>query len=189
MKPYLAVFFGLMCISQWYVPLAMIKDQEEVLSSGKVFRFKTRPVDPSDPFRGKYITLDFEAAAFPDNSSRVWERGQKIFVLLGEDSDGFARIVDLVEDNPDPEVDYVEAEVSFVDGENVSITYPFERFYLEESRASDAEKVYRDANRNDSTQTAHAVVRIKNGKPALEDVMINDRSIVDIVRELNAEPE
>jgi uncharacterized membrane-anchored protein len=52
--------FALTCLAQWFVPAQMIYDQEQVLREGKTYHFKTAPIDPSDPFRGKYITLSFE---------------------------------------------------------------------------------------------------------------------------------
>ncbi|MEX2235062.1 MAG: GDYXXLXY domain-containing protein [Cyclobacteriaceae bacterium] len=186
MKTWLVILFSLACISQWYVPASMIVEQENILSNGKTFRFKTAPVDPSDPFRGKYITLSFEADNYKNTNGHEWERGQKVFVIINEDDKGFARISDITETLPDPGKDYVQAEVGFSnDDEMVRVEYPFQRFYLEESKASDAEKVYGEGNRSDSSQTTYAVVRVKNGRTALEDVMINDNSIVDIVRELN----
>lgn len=185
MKSYLIVIFVLMCVAQWYVPGAMILEQEDVLRTGKAFRFKTAPIDPTDPFRGKYITLDFESEIFKHEKGRRWERGETVFVLLRENEDGFARISDIAESEPDGAIDFLKAEVAFSDEETVWIKYPFDRFYLEESKASDAEKIYweRQTDQNDSTQTAYALVRIKNGQAVLEDVLINDRSIVDIVRE------
>ena len=186
MKLYLIVIFVLMCVAQWYVPGAMILEQEDVLRSGKVFRFKTAPIDPSDPFRGKYITLDFESEVFKHNKGRRWERGETVFVLLGESEDGFAQISDIADSAPGYSIDFLKAEVAFSSEESVRVDFPFDRFYLEESKASDAEKIYweRQNNQNDSTQTAYALVRIKNGQAVLEDVLINDRSIIDIVREL-----
>ncbi|HEY9489676.1 MAG TPA: GDYXXLXY domain-containing protein [Chryseosolibacter sp.] len=183
MKTYQIVFFGLMCVAQWYVPGAMIVAQETVLRSGKVFRFKTAPVDPSDPFRGKYITLDFESEVYKHNNDRQWERGETVFVLLRENEYGFAQISDIADSEPIDAIDFFKAEVAFSDEETVRVNFPFDRFYLEESKAFQAEKIYRE-RQNDSTQTAYAVVRIKNGQAVLEDVLINDRSIVDIVREL-----
>ena len=185
MKKYLLVLFSLMCLAQWYVPAAMIGEQERLLSNGKIFRFKTAPVDPSDPFRGKYITLSFEAETFKITPGQPWDRNQNVFVVLKEDEDGFAAVADISTSPPGAETDFVEAEVMFSDEEMVRVRYPFERFYLEESKASEAEKMYWEANRNDSTQSAYAVVRIKNGKSALEDVKVNDQSIVEIVREMN----
>jgi uncharacterized membrane-anchored protein len=171
----------------------MIAAQENLHDEGKVFRFKTQPVDPSDPFRGKYITLTFEADTF-EKKGEEWITGEKIFVVITEDQDGFAAIADVSKKKPDPSVNYVEAVVDYqtsskLRGGNVHVNYPFGRFYMEESKAKPAENVYMEANRNDSTQVAYAIVHVKNGNAALSDVIINDRSIVDIIRELNAAQE
>jgi uncharacterized membrane-anchored protein len=185
MKPTLIIVFILMCASQWFVPGVMIAEQEAVLSDGKTFHFKTEPIDPSDPFRGKYITLDFEDARFRDTGGRSWESGQDVFVVIDEDDEGFAKVVDVVHSEPATEP-FFEAEVAYIDGDYVQIQFPFDRFYVEESKASEAERLYWEASR-DTTQVAYAVVNIREGKAALRDVMINDRSIVDIVKELNSD--
>jgi uncharacterized membrane-anchored protein len=184
MKAYILVVFLVLCGAQWYVPFHMIAEQENLHDEGRVFRFKTEPVDPSDPFRGKYITLSFEADTF-SNAGEKWLRGETIFVTLEEDQDGFASIVGVSREAPEVSVNYVKAVVAY--GEDpVHIQYPFDKFYMEESKAKPAENVYLDANRNDSTQVAYAIVHVKDGNAALSDVIIDDRSIVDIVRELNA---
>ncbi|HNC31562.1 MAG TPA: hypothetical protein PKX08_16240, partial [Cyclobacteriaceae bacterium] len=53
-----------------------------------------------------------------------------------------------------------------------------------ESKASETERVYWDAQR-DSAQVAYAIVRIQDGQGIIEELMINDRPILEIVRELN----
>ena len=189
MKTPLLIFFLAMCLSQWYVPGAMIVEREDILKNGRIFRFKTAPVDPSDPFRGKYITLDFEADVFKADEALKVERGDEVFVMVEEDSRGFARVKGVAQSLPEDATDYLTAEVSYKADDRIHLEYPFERFYLEESKASKAEQVYWEANRADSAQTAYAVVRIRNGKATLQDVLLNDRSIADIVRELNAQPD
>jgi hypothetical protein len=62
---------------------------------------------------------------------------------------------------------------------------PFDRFYLEESKASEAERVYWQAQR-DTAQVAYGLVTIGKGRAVLTDVMINDRSVVDIITDLNS---
>lgn len=183
MKYSLVVIFLLMCTSQWFVPAAMIVEQEDILDQGTTFRFKTAPVDPTDPFRGKYITLNFEGATFHYSGDRSWIAGQEVFVIVEEDNEGFARVRDVVPDEPE-DGEFFEAEVEYFNTEYVRLHFPFDRFYLEESKASEAEQLYRETRR-DSTQVAYAEVSLKNGKAALNDVLINDRSIVDVVRELN----
>ena len=83
--------------------------------------------------------------------------------------------------------EYVKAKADYgIEHETVTIHYPFERFYLEESKASEAERLYWEAN-SDSTQATYAVVRIKDGNAALQDVMINGESIISIIKNLEGE--
>lgn len=50
-KTLLSVFI-LVAIVQLYVPAKMILDREDILDTGKEYKFKTEPIDPNDPFRG-----------------------------------------------------------------------------------------------------------------------------------------
>jgi hypothetical protein len=68
----------------------------------------------------------------------------------------------------------------------VFFNLPFDRFYLEESKASQAEQLYWQAQL-DTVQVAYGVVTIGRGRAVLTDVMINDRSVVEIITELNSE--
>ena len=54
------ILFILVVIAQWFVPMQMITEQEDVIATGKTLKFKTAPIDPYDAFRGKYIFLNFE---------------------------------------------------------------------------------------------------------------------------------
>lgn len=189
MKKIILPLFIVMCLVQWYVPAKMIVDQETVRTEGKVYKFKTAPVDPADPFRGKYIVLSFEADRFQVPDYKMWEglRMQDVYVSI-TDSAGFARVSG-VSITPPEETDYVKArldDVSTYEPYTLWIEYPFERFYLEESKASEAEKLYWQSQR-DSTQVTYAEVSVRNGEAALMDVKINDRSIADIVAEINQE--
>jgi uncharacterized membrane-anchored protein len=57
----------------------------------------------------------------------------------------------------------------------VSIKHPpFDRFYLPEDLAPRAETAYRDASRRDSKTTATALVRVRDGHAAVEDLLIGD---------------
>jgi len=185
MKYIIIILFVIMVIAQWFVPLSMIIGQENIITEGKVFKFKTAPVDPSDPFRGKYITLQFEASAFPVDSSLHLDRNEKIYVTIKEDTNGFAAIQSVSKQIPSNTMDFIEAKTSFMMSDTVvNIRYPFDRFYLEESKASEAEKAYWEAAR-DSTQIAYALVAVSNGKTAIKDVIVNDKSVTELVKEMN----
>ena len=164
-----------MVIAHFYVPAKMIFNKEAVLAEGKDFRFKTAPVDPTDPFRGKYIDLFYEANAVQMTNVMDWNQGDKIYVLLKNDDMVFAQIETVTKDKPDPATDYVNAMISYIIPDSLStvtIQYPFERFYMNESKAYDAEQAYNNAAR-DTMQITYAVVTIKDGDAVIKDVLIN----------------
>jgi uncharacterized membrane-anchored protein len=187
MKTAIIILFALMCLAQWVVPAKMIYDSEHVISNGNIFKFKTQPIDPSDPFRGKYITLNFESNFIKLKDTVKWQPGQEIFVTFTADSAGFAVAENIFTTAPDTEsflrttVDYIN---DYQDEPKLWFTLPFDRFYLEESKASQAEQLYWQAQR-DSTQVAYGLVSIGKGPAVLTDVILNDKPIVEIINSLN----
>ena len=183
-KKIIFLAFIVVALVQIYVPARIILDRTIVLNSGKEFKFKTAPIDPNDPFRGKYINLNFNDNTIGIQSKEHWARGETVFVLLTTDNNGFAKIRSVSKAKPSDTRDFLKAKVDHViyDGSKLFIEYPFERFYMEESKAYDAELTY---NRTlpDTSQVAYALVNIKNGESVLKDVMINGISIVEIVKQ------
>jgi uncharacterized membrane-anchored protein len=209
MKSILLAGFVVMVIAQWAVPFTMMRSAHEVLDMGVEYKFKTRPVDPSDPFRGKYVTLDYEAETYvPSDTNEIhaFNYGDKVFAMLVPDSAGFMKVNRLVKDQPQQGLEYLIVKMGYAgpayvydDSTSVvkvtptiNLEFPFDRFYVEESKASETEQLYwntRSATDSDSVSVCYAKVKIYNGKATLVDVMINDRPILDIVRELNAAKE
>jgi uncharacterized membrane-anchored protein len=189
-KKTIIILFFVMALVQLYVPAKMIIDYETIISSGEPFKFKIAPVDPLDPFRGKYITLDFKdvTATVPDPN--VWRNDETIYVQLTTDNSGYAMIRSVSKTKP-LNNDFVEAKVGFIGSTNdkkLIVKYPFDRFYMEETKASGAEMIYREAAR-DPKQVAYALVYIREGEAALTDVFINDISIQKIVEDYNENQE
>ena len=171
--------FILVALAQLYVPAAMIFEREDILSNGKEFRFKVAPVDPNDPFRGKYITLNYQNNSIEVLAKEDWVMDETVYVVLGEDPDGFAQIKSVSREKPAGEQDFVTAKVDnliFNDTWEIVIGYPFVRFYMEESKAPRAEIEYNNALR-DSTRVTWALVSIKNGEAVLKDVIIDGVSV------------
>jgi uncharacterized membrane-anchored protein len=177
--------FALMVLVQLYVPGSMVLEREEVIGKGKAYKFRTAPVDPNDPFRGKYINLRFAETLFMVPSSQAWQAGDEIYVLLKTDKAGFARIANVSEEKPGRQVEFVKATVEFVtiykDKKELHITYPFGRFYMEESKARAAETTY-NQTQPDTTKITSALVYIKNGDAVLQDVLIDDVPIMELVK-------
>lgn len=174
--------FVLLVIAQWYVPAKMILDQERVLSSGKEYRFRTAPVDPNDPFRGKYITLTYRDTRFPVPAGETWRQGEDIYVALATDKEGFATIGGVSKKEPTPGIDFVKAQVGFVVMDSIQailVEYPFNRFYMDEYKAPRAESRYNEA-RNDTTRTTYALVSVRGSKAVLKDVLIDGVSLKEL---------
>ncbi len=189
MKKLVLPAFALMALAQWMVPAKMILDSETVLTTGTEYKFRTEPIDPSDPFRGKYVTLRFNAERFETDTLYRYKEGKEVYALLAVDSAGYAAIANLYHDPPaNLDFNILKTTIGYVwikgGKQMVNLNFSFDRFYVEESKASNAEQVYWNAQR-DSAQVAYAIVKIRNGQGIIKDVMINNRPILEIVRELN----
>ncbi len=183
-KKLLLFVFILVALAQLYVPAKMIFNKEDTLKTGIDYKFNAAPIDPTDPFRGKYIILGYKGNVAVIDNEKDWVAGETVYVFLENDQKGFAKIKSVSKEKPIDSQDYFKAEVSAVssDGSNkLTIYYPFDRFYMEESKASDAEVIYAKTLR-DTTQVTYALVSIKNGDAVLKDVLINNVSIKEVVK-------
>ncbi len=176
------IFIGFLVVAlvQIFVPAQMIWEQEGVLESGTVYKFKTRPVDPTDPFRGKYITLQYEISSFTV-ADTSYVHGDEIKVYLENDDHGFAKVVKVSKELLDIKNDYVIAKVTGNYKEVVYFKLPFDRFYMEETKAYDAEQAYRKMNSDTLRDNVHALVYVKDGQSVLKDVIIEGIPIQEYV--------
>jgi len=172
--------FIILVLVQLFVPASMIFQQEDIVKNGKAFKFKTAPIDPYDPFRGKYVSLRYADVDIEVENIEDWERHEKVFVSLAEDANGFATINSISKEIPNTGSEYLAVKIRRLSRNKVFVDYPFDRFYMEESKAYEAEILARDTRR-DTSQVAYALVRIKNGNAVLENVMINDISLKEAV--------
>lgn len=177
--------FLLLALIQWVVPGKIIWEKDAVLKKGQSYKFKTEPVDPSHPFKGKYITLNFVESSFTDTINRNLSGNQDVYVILGTDARGFTNIKDLSTTEPRNNNAYVKAKVYYVSRENdssrVRIRYPFDAFYMDEYKAPRAENIYRESNR-DLSSTTYALVKIHKGEAVIENVFINGIPIMELIR-------
>ena len=187
MKKILLALFILVLLAQWIVPGSMIYQREEVLSKGKAFRFQTEPVDPANPFKGRYVALSFKEDQITIPSyKRNFEQGQDIYVAIKVNKEGFAYISDIHERQPDNGIDYIAANVRYAvtDSNNVTIhfTYPFEEFYMDEYKAPKTETVYRESA-IDSSKVTYALVKVWKGRTVIQNVYIGDKTIGELANE------
>jgi len=164
---------------QIFVPAQMVYLQEDALDTGRAYKFKTQPIDPSDPFRGKYITLNYEIDSY-QSDEKNWPENDKVYVYLKNDKEGYAAIKTVSKTKLDLREDYILTKpYSTYDG-HIRIDFAFNRFYMNENKAYDAEVSVRNAQR-DSVQVCYGLVYVKQGVAVLDNVFINDQPIQQFV--------
>lgn len=185
MKQVLIPAFLIMAYAQWFVPGNMIWGRQRVLDKGKVYKFQTQPIDPVNPFKGRYVSLNFSSNSFRTGKKHGLNYGQKVYIQPGIDSSGFAVIKSLLK-KPPAGTDYIEASVDYINDWNadsvavIYIKYPFEEFYMEEFKAPKAEKLYWDTA-TDHSKT-FAVIKAFKGDCVIEDLYINNKPIGELIK-------
>lgn len=187
-KKILLAIFILVAIVQLYVPIKMIFNNEDVLKTGTEFKFRTAPIDPNDPFRGKYISLRFDDNTTIFYTKEKWTTGEEIYVSIENNEDGFAKIKAISKEKPSNTPNFVKAKVGYgifnlQENNRIVIDYPFNKFFMEETKAYDAEQIYNQTIRERNEKPTYAIVVIKDGNAVLKDVMIDEISIKEIVKE------
>ena len=184
MKKTLLAIFLLLVLIQWIVPGQMIWQKEAIWINGAEYKFRTEPIDPNDPFIGKYIVLNFKTQRYTVPVKQPLNTEEEVYITFKKDREGFAEI-DRVTDKVPSRSDYLKTYVSTVetvkDSIAILIEYPFTRFYMEESKAPEAEILYGNANRTPSSQV-YALVVLHKGEAALKNVFVNDTAITEMVK-------
>lgn len=152
---------------QLVIPLTTIWNSWKVFSRGEQHFLACAPVDPTDPFRGKYLTLHFAVedssyAALPD-----WKIGDEVYARLEKQADGSSIIAEISTTIPkDP---YCKVIISNLfqgtGGFRATIGLPVSRWYVEESKAQELEVRYREHLRNH--RPLQAEIRLLKGRMVL----------------------
>jgi uncharacterized membrane-anchored protein len=190
--------FALFAAACVYAPLSIVWKYENTLRHGVSYKFRTKPVDPYDAFRGRYVTLAFEDEFLetPEDKQAEAAQGNLAYVRLAVDGDGFAMPVEVSQSRIAGDdvitVDYAYRGISWQNNKRHGwrLVYPFSRYYLPEDIAPEAEKLYMEANRrvNNATQEtqkmpAYVTVRVRNGVGVIEELYINGKPVRDAVRD------
>jgi len=180
------ILIVLTCIAQLSVPATMIYQHELTLKSGTEYRFEVRPIDPADPFRGRYVRLDFVQQQMAESQRylpgvELFADGQhSAYAVLGVDESGLANLTSLSMIKPDT-ADYIKVDVSIYNQEIYSLKFPFDRYYANETKAPSMESVVRDRSRVDSLQIVTATVSIRNGRGVISQLWVGEQTIEDFL--------
>jgi uncharacterized membrane-anchored protein len=182
-KTLLPLLFILLVIFQLYVPASAVFNQERIHFSGTKFKMQLAPIDPNDPFRGKYIILSFK-----ENRARLpkqgkYDAGDIVYVIMKPGKDEFLKIESIsheYESMKSPKV-CIKARIHLItesDGyKDVQLVYPFTRFYVEESKAAEIEDRYLKAL-SDTNTVSYGLISIYKETAAVSDVIINGESLM-----------
>jgi hypothetical protein len=162
------------------VPAHMIIGRERVLQSGQVFKFRTAPIDPYDAFRGRYVALSFEENKAKIAPGASVQGGQFVYVDVETGYDDYARF-GLARLDPPADRPYLKLRAGSRSDDTVYLTLPFDRFYMPEDLAPEAERVYRD-HTSRSQHDAYVTVRVRDGVGAIENLYVGGRPIADAIR-------
>jgi uncharacterized membrane-anchored protein len=199
MKKTLLLLLGLTVIAQLIIPASMIMKHERILRDGTLYRFKTRPIDPSDPFRGRYIWLGFEndyVATTTGTNSVTPKLNERVYVSLESNSNGFCKLTGWSRTKPESK-DYLklaygghrtqwDQETKKHTTVGLRFNLPFNRFYMEESKAPRAEKMVQSINlspfedNSNASTNCWAEVYVLNGRGIIDDVLIDGTSVHEL---------
>ena len=147
-----------------FYPVRQIWQFNFPATQGMEFRFRVTAYDPYDPMRGRYVRLNLSETGrviLPDKNRDLHFRyGQPVLAVLKQerDQDGndWAKIVDLVADRKDLPSgtlfflpvryscfyrDYDSKTRKSLETGKHHIRLPFDRFYLNEQKAPEVEKL------------------------------------------------
>ena len=176
-KPIL-LLFAVAALVQLVVPAAMIAKRESALRHGETFRFRTAPVDPYDAFRGRYVALSFNQRSVGLPPDHGYSRRQRVHAILSEDEDGYAFFSGIQRERPASGA-YLSTRIAYLSSHtNAFLHIPFDRLYMKETEAPEAERAYLRHN-HPINRTAFVNVRIQRGFGVIEDLYLDGVPIRD----------
>lgn len=177
-KSYLILFA--IVLLQLGVPIYGIISRQLVIAYGREFKFKVRPFDPYDAFRGRYVTFSL-TKEYESNTLSTATCEKHCYAQLSSDGSNFAQITRLSESKP-PSGDYVKLKGDNFNGE---FDYPVDRYYLNEKLAPEAEKLISSRRLNSVDRNEHNIyitAKVKNGTMIITGLFVDNQPIEDYLR-------
>ena len=182
MKTLRVVIFIVVALIQLSVPASVVWKRERTLKHGRVWKFRTAPVDPVDAVRGRYVALRFaaEEISSDDAAYRKLDFGTTTYFVLKEGADGFAK-VERISEKPLNGDNVITGESGYLSEKTQHVHFPFDRFWVTEKNAPAAENAYRENSRS-GKQNAYVTVRVRDGDATLEQLYIDGQPLADYLR-------
>jgi uncharacterized membrane-anchored protein len=180
MKALPLILFALISLAQWAVPLSQIFRYEQTLSKGTLIRLKCSAPDPYDPLRGRYLAVRPDQDDVAIAKSAKLHRGQHAYATLKTGTDGLT-VLDELQAEPPASGDFVRVTVRWESEGKAHIEWPFDRFYLNEALAPEADKWFAESIRG--SKGVIAEVRVHHGTAVLENLTFDGKSFREILKQ------
>lgn len=193
-KRIMLALFLLTVASGVYYPVSKIIRFEFPRTAPTVFRFKSELRDPYDPFRGRYVALSTPNYTFVADKLKedVRRNSKKVYAVLENGEDGWAEVIGLVLE-PEPGKPAVRIDHFWYDqvradmGVRYHVSLPFNRFYMNEALAPEAERAFLKAARTVGSECTIVVKVYDDGNFAITDIEIDGVPIRKFLEETRGE--
>ncbi len=182
------------------VPVYVAVSSQNVLNNRTFYKFKPMAYDPFDPFRGKFLSVNYSTDFVPTKFD--FDEDETVYVSIGVDNEGFAffeeafksppkkkdylktviresRLVRSLEREIEAAIEQGDFDPSMIDTRsNVSIKIPdnMNKYFINEDDALKAETVFREEQEN-----IYIGVRVLNGEVRLDNIFVYDQPILDYI--------
>jgi uncharacterized membrane-anchored protein len=175
--------FAVLCVLQLGAAASGIALHERTLAEGADVLLAVAPVDPADPFRGRYVSLAFDLEqANHDLKGPAPAYDKPAYVVLKVDA-GRVATVDYVTAARPANGLYLKARSGWQESDTtLHVSLPFKRYYMNEALAPAAEEAYRQAIMRDDGKKNYARVRLRGGHAVIEAVLLDGVPIEQAAR-------
>lgn len=121
---------------------------ERLYHDGHTVYLRTEPLDPRDPFRGDYLTLNYDINLVAASAYRgpapldVLQRGDKIYAALRPGQEGVYHLKALYSEPPAGDI-FIEGRVDRRFDEQLRLRYGIEQLYRQQDKAKAMELMQR----------------------------------------------
>lgn len=200
-KKALLALFLLAWAAGLYYPVAKILRFEFPWASPAIVRFNVGLYDPYDPFRGRYVAISTPRAQVTLARAADGESldlDSRLYAVIEQDEKGMAKIVDLAEKPQAGKINlrldrhsvYWRRNKDNADYDTYNVSLPFNRFYMNEKLAPEAERAFMRAASRGKSETCQIIVKIyRDGAHAIVGLEIEGMPIHEFLLKMESEKE
>jgi len=169
------IFFVLFGLIVLFIPFYIIMSSEDVLENGHQHKFRLQGYDPFDPFRGKYLRINYDRSM---PCAADVKEGDEAFVTFEKDEMDFSSFAYASHEKPTHD-DYIIAEVIYVrDGEATIKVDNMSKYFINEDKAKQGENVLLEFRRN-RPDDIYVAIRVLDGEARLEDIFVEETPLLE----------